>query len=151
MKCKPQQTLKKKNNLNFKEREIKMKKIALLIVALFTMSTYSFGEDASVNTLNTVEKYEFKINHRGLSSALGLSKDQAEIADDVMTEFENGMFFASTMDNEESRKQVMSNVISNNIRYMHMFLSKKQYKAYLALLNLTLSNRGFNVSDFSIH
>jgi hypothetical protein len=46
--------------------------------------------------------------------------------------------------NKESRKTMMMNAISKDLRYMRIVLDSKQYKKYLLLLNFTLNNRGLN-------
>lgn len=52
------------------------------------------------------------------------------------------MLFAASNSSNESRKAVTKNAVDKNLRYMKMFLSEKQYKKYVMLLNATLTNRG---------
>jgi hypothetical protein len=43
---------------------------------------------------------------------------------------------------EEDRADMVDKAVKKDIRYMHYVLDDKQYKKYLLLLNVTLSNRG---------
>ena len=119
-----------------------MKKVIILLVMLFTMSVYSFAEENNAAKVSEATKYELKVNHRKLAYALNASNDQAEILGDVMTTFEQNMLFASTMENEESKGIIVGNSIKENLKWMRSILNDKQYKTYLRLLNLTLTNRG---------
>ena len=93
-----------------------MKKF-LIAIALMMAST--LGALAEDNSANKVEAYTLNINNRSLSRTLSLSLDQEEICSDVT-----------------------KNAVDKNLRYMKMFLSEKQYKKYVMLLNATLANRG---------
>lgn len=116
-----------------------MKKIVFAIALMMASTLGAFAED---NSVNKVEAYTLNINNRSLSMALSLSLDQEEICSDVIKEFENDMLFAASNSSNESRKAVTKNAVDKNLRYMKMFLSEKQYKKYVMLLNATLTNRG---------
>ena len=116
-----------------------MKKF-LIAIALMMAST--LGALAEDNSANKVEAYTLNINNRSLSRTLSLSLDQEEICSDVIKKFENDMLFAASNSSNESRKAVAKNAVEKNLRYMKMFLSEKQYKKYVMLLNATLANRG---------
>ena len=122
-----------------------MKKFFLMMVMMLTMSVYSFAEDGNATKLTNTEKYELKINHRSLACALDMSKDQMEMSDEIISEFEKDMVFASSMNTEESREKIVANAVKKNIKYMSYILNDKQYRKYLMLLNLTLVNRGFDI------
>lgn len=122
-----------------------MKKFFLIMVMMFTMSIHSFADNSETTSSDNIERYEFKINHRRLACVLNLSIDQLEMADDVMSEFERDMLFASTCEIGESRDNVVSNLVKKNVKYMGYILNAEQHRKYLTLLNLTLKNRGFNV------
>ena len=53
------------------------------------------------------------------------------------------------MDTEESRTLIVRNAVNKNIKNMYYVLNDKQYKKYLMLLNLTLENRGFDMTKIS--
>lgn len=122
-----------------------MKKFILILMVMLSMSIYSFAEDSNATKVDNIEKYEFKINHRRLACVLDMSLDQVEMTEDIMHEFERDMYFASSVEGEESRERVVSNTVKKNIRYMGYVLNKEQYRIYLILLNLTLENRGFDL------
>ena len=122
-----------------------MKKFFLIMVMMFTMSVYSFAEDSDTTKLANTEKYELKVNHRSLACALDMSKDQMEMSNEIISELEKDMVFASSMNTEESRDKIVANAVKKNIKYMSYILDDKQYRKYLMLLNLTLVNRGFDI------
>jgi len=122
-----------------------MKKFFLIMVMMLTMSVYSFAEDSDTIKLANTEKYELKVNHRSLACALDMSKDQMEMSDEIISELERDMVFASSMNTEESREKIVANAVKKNIKYMYYILNDKQYRKYLMLLNLTLVNRGFDI------
>lgn len=116
-----------------------MKKIVFAIALMMASTLGALAED---NSVNKVEAYTLNINNRSLSRTLSLSDDQEEICSDVIKAFENDMLFAASNSSDESRKAVTKNAVDKNLRYMKMFLSEKQYKKYVMLLNATLANRG---------
>jgi hypothetical protein len=78
-----------------------------------------------------------------------MSSDQMQISDDIISELESDMMFASTMNTDESRNAVVANAVKKNIKHMHYILNDAQYKKYLMLLNLTLEHRGFDITKIS--
>jgi len=112
---------------------------------MLTMSVYSFAEDSNATKLANTEKYELKVNHRRLAYVLDMSKDQMEMSDEIISELERDMVFASCMSTEESSNKIVANAVKKNIRYMSYILNDKQYRKYLMLLNITLTNRGFDI------
>lgn len=122
-----------------------MKKFFLMMVMMLTMSVYSFAEDNSATNLAKTEKYELKVNHRKLACALDMSKDQMEMSDEIISELERDMVFASCMDTEDSSEKIVANAVKKNIRHMSYILNNKQYRKYLMLLNLTLEHKGFDI------
>lgn len=124
-----------------------MKKYFLIMVMAFTMSINSFADSSNVTKVTNVEKFEMKVNKSKLGQTLGLSKDQMEMAEDVINEFERNMMFAAYMDSESSSNKIVSNAVKKNIQHMHYILNSKQYRKYLMLLNLTLENRGFDLNE----
>ena len=126
-----------------------MKKYFIMLVMMLTMSVYSFAEENTATKIAETEKYELKINHRKRAYILNMSSDQIEMSNDIISEFERDMVFASVMDTEESRSSIVRNAVNKNIKSMHYVLNGKQYKKYLMLLNLTLENRGFDMTKIS--
>ena len=121
-----------------------MKKFFLMMVMMLTMSVYSFAE-SNVTKLANTEKYELKVNHRRLAYILDMSKEQMEMSNEIISELERDMVFASCMDTEEGSEKIVANAVKKNIRYMSYILNDKQYHKYLTLLNLTLEHKGFDI------
>ena len=117
-----------------------MKKIVLMVVAIFTMTT-SFAENENNNAVNNVQAYDMTVNMRKLAVTLGLTSDQMEAVQDIHTAFCNDMMLAAHAPSDE-RKELVDQAVKKDARYMHYILNDKQYKKYLMLLNVTLVNRG---------
>jgi hypothetical protein len=126
-----------------------MKKFFLMMVMMLTMSVYSFADESSATKMAETEKYELKINHRRLAYVLNMSSDQIEMSNDIISELESDMMFASSMNTDESRNAIVRNAIKKNIKNMRYILNDTQYKKYLMLLNLTLEHRGFDIAQIS--
>ena len=119
-----------------------MKKVILMLVMLFTMSMYSFAEDANANEVNVIEQYDLKVNLRKLGSFLQLSSDQMDGMTTVESEFQNDLMFAAVECTKENRKAVTKNAIDKHLQHVHYVLNKEQYRKYLIVLNATIKNRG---------
>lgn len=117
-----------------------MKKIILTLVALMSM-TMTFAENESAANLNTTEAYNMTVNIEKLGMALGLSQDQMESVAEVHKTFSAEMMFAAQYGKEE-RDQKVDKAIKKDLAYMNYILNSEQYRKYLMLLNITLSNRG---------
>ena len=126
-----------------------MKKYFIMLVMMLTMSVYSFAEESTTTKMAETERYELKINHRKLACVLDMSSDQMEMSYGIISELESDMMFAAVMNTEESRNAIVANAVKKNIKNMHYVLNDKQYKKYLMLLNLTLENRGFDITKIS--
>jgi len=117
-----------------------MKKIVLLVVAMFSM-TMSYAENENNNAVENVQTYDMTVNMRKLAVALGLTLDQMEVVSDIHDNFCNEMMLAAYADADD-RSEMVSKAVNKDVRYMHYVLNDKQYKKYLTLLNVTLANRG---------
>ena len=117
-----------------------MKKIVLMVVAMFTMTT-SFAENENNSAVKSVEAYDMTVNMRKLAVTLDLNSDQMEAVQDIHTAFCNDMMLAAYAQNDE-RKELVDQAVKKDVRYMRYILDEKQYKKYLTLLNATLQNRG---------
>ena len=119
-----------------------MKKIVLTVVAMLSM-TMAFAEGENVNNTNEMEAYTISINTKKLSETLGLNRDQAEAVADIEKNFSAAMMNVGQA-NKEARPEMLQNALKTNPGYMHSILNDKQYRKYLLLLNMTLTNRGLN-------
>lgn len=114
-----------------------MKKIVLTLVALMSMTTI-FAENEG---MNTTEAYNMTVNMKNLARTLNLSKDQVESVAEVHKTFSSEMMFAAQYGKEERTKMV-EKAINKDLAYMNYILNKDQYRKYVMLLNMTLTNRG---------
>lgn len=126
-----------------------MKKYFIMLVMILTMSVYSFAEESTATKMAETARYELNFNHRRLACVLGMSSDQMETSNVIISEFESDMMFASAMNTDESRNAIVRNAIKKHIKNMYYVLNDAQYKKYLMLLNLTLEHRGFDISKIS--
>ena len=119
-----------------------MKKVILMLVMLFTVGIYSYGEDTNSNEVNNVESYNVNVNMKSLGSYLELSSDQMEGMESVEVELHNDLMFAAVESTSENRNLVTKNAIDKHIKHVHYILNDEQYNKYLRVLNATLTNRG---------
>ena len=127
-----------------------MKKVILMLVAMFTISLNSFADNNESNEVESFEKYDIQVNNRRLASFLDLSEDQIDAVESIITELKNGMSFAFYENGKDSRKKVVANVVNANVKHMSYILNKSQYKKYLTVFNATLVNRGFDLADMKV-
>lgn len=114
-----------------------MKKLMILAVALFSMTTtFAADENASATAA-----FNMNVNMNSLSDALGLNIDQVEAVADVHKNFTADMMNAAVAAGDD-RKAMIDKAINKDLKYMHVILSNTQYRKYLMLLNVTLVNRG---------
>lgn len=114
-----------------------MKKIVLTLVALMSM-TMTFAENEG---MNNTEAYNMTVNMKKLAKALNLTKDQVEGVAEVHKTFSSEMVFAAQYGKDERTKMV-EKAVNKDLAYMNYILNKDQYRKYVMLLNVTLTNRG---------
>ena len=112
----------------------------MTLVALMSM-TMTFAENESAANTNTTESYNMTVNMKKLAQALNLSADQIEGVSEVHKTFSSEMMFAAQYGKDERAKMV-DKAINKDLAYMHYMLNNDQYRKYVMLLNVTLSNRG---------
>jgi len=117
-----------------------MKKIVLTLVALMSM-TVTFAENEGAANINNVEAYSMTVNMNKLSQALSLSQDQVESVAEIHKTFSSELAFAAQYGKEE-RSKMVDKAINKDLAYMNYILSHEQYRKYVMLLNVTLTNRG---------
>lgn len=117
-----------------------MKKLMILAVALFSMTT-TFAADETASATAATAAYNMNIKMGPLADALSLNIDQVEAVADVHKNFTAEMMNAAIAPAEE-RDAMVGKAINKDLKYMHTILSEKQYRKYLMLLNATLKNRG---------
>jgi hypothetical protein len=122
-----------------------MKKVIIMLAMVLAMNVVANAAngDESKTQIENVEMYKFNINHEKLKKTLECDKEQADFVDYAVEEFENDMLFASTVSDSTSRDKVVRNAIKKNLNLMGMTLDKRQFRKYLTLINISLTNRGF--------
>ena len=127
-----------KDNVELKKR--KVKRLMILAVALFSMTT-TFAADENASATTATAAFNMNVNMNSLSDALGLNIDQVEAVADVHKNFTADMMNAAVAAGDD-RKAMIDKAINKDLKYMHVILSNTQYRKYLMLLNVTLVNRG---------
>ena len=115
-----------------------MKKIMVLAVAMFAMTTATFAADEETNA---TAAYNMNIKMSSLADALSLNIDQVEAVADVHKNFTADMMNAATAKGED-RSAMIDKAVLKDLKYMHVILDNSQYRKYVMLLNTTLINRG---------
>ena len=129
-----------------------MKKIVLTLAMLLTMCMGMSAENHDTNKVSEickemkVENFDFTVNCRRLAQTLELNEDQMESIENVMTMFSNDMMFSYYECNNTNRDNVIRNTIKKHTQYIGYILNKDQMKKYMMLLNVTLTNRGYDTS-----
>ena len=129
-----------------------MKKVLFTIVMLLTMCMSMNAENHDTNKVSEickemkVENFDFTVNYRRLAQTLELNEDQMESIENVMTMFSNDMMFSYYECNNTNRDNVIRNTIKKHTQYIGYILNKDQMKKYMMLLNVTLTNRGYDTS-----
>ena len=122
-----------------------MKRLFLMTIAMLSM-TMTFAENEEAKSVNNVEAYDMSVNMRKLSVALGLTNDQIEAVESIHNTFNAEMQLAALADTAD-RRECVKKAVNRDIKWMHYVLDEKQYRRYLMLLNTTLRNRGFDISE----
>ena len=117
-----------------------MKKLMILAVALFSMTT-TFAADENASATTATAAFNMNVNMNSLSDALGLNIDQVEAVADVHKNFTADMLNAATAKGED-RSAMIDKAVMKDLKYMHVVLNNNQYRKYVMLLNTTLINRG---------
>ena len=119
-----------------------MKRMFLMVVAMLSMTTM-FAEGENMNSVESANVYDMSVSYAKLAKALRLSSDQLDAVEDVHEAFIADMKSVAAA-SDDSRKAMLKNAINKDLRNMHSVLDHDQYRSYVRLLNLTLTNRGLN-------
>lgn len=119
-----------------------MKKMILAVVALMSVANV-FAADEKENTAATASAYKLDINTNALSRALRLNSDQYDMVENINRTFSVEMMNAAMADPAE-REAKKDAAIKKDLSYMRYVLNDDQYRKYVALLNVTMNNRGLN-------
>jgi len=119
---------------------VKMKKLMCMAAMLLMIATAAFGENENISMTANTADYEMHTNAKSLVRYLGTSEDQTATVIDFQRGFENALQVASVM-NEDTRKSIIDNAISGNLKNMKYVLTNEQYQKYLRVLYASLKNR----------
>ena len=117
-----------------------MKKIVLTILAMLSM-TMSFAEETSANETEKVKAYDMTVDYKRLAVCLGLCLDQMSAVKEIHDTFCENMKEVALLP-EDEQQEMLQKVLDIEMRYMSYMLELDQYLKYLALINVTLNNRG---------
>jgi hypothetical protein len=123
-----------------KKKGKKMKKIVLTILAMLSM-TMSFAEETSANETEKVKAYDMTVDYKRLAVCLGLCLDQMSAVKEIHDTFCENMKEVALLP-EDEQQEMLQKVLDIDMRYMSYVLERDQYRKYLALINVTLNNRG---------
>ncbi|WP_455586261.1 hypothetical protein [Bacteroides sp.] len=117
-----------------------MKRLGLTLVAALCLAASSFA----AGNQPTTAKWEGNINVNKLSRYLNLSSAQSEEVSNICEFFTEQMGRATTAKKDKETK--LHNAVYGNLKLMKRTLTDEQYSKYAALLNITLKNKGIELS-----
>lgn len=117
-----------------------MKRLGLTLVAALCLVASSFA----AGNQPTTAKWEGNINVNKLSRYLNLSSAQSEEVSNICEFFTEQMGRATTAKKDKETK--LHNAVYGNLKLMKRTLTDEQYSKYAALLNITLKNKGIELS-----
>lgn len=116
-----------------------MKRIVLTVAAVLCLGAASYAAENQP----VVVKWERDINVSKLSRYLELDVDQKkEVAD--ITEFFSAQMSRAVRANKDQDKK-LHNAVYGNLKLMKKTLTPAQYSKYIALINVTLKNKGIEL------
>lgn len=117
-----------------------MKRLGFTLAAAFclTLTTFAAGNQP------TTEKWEGNINVNKLGKYLKLNSDQSQEVSNICDYFTEQMSKATTAKKDKDAK--LRNAVYGNLKLMKQTLNAEQYAKYAALMNITLQNKGIELS-----
>ena len=117
-----------------------MKKIGLTFVAALCLAatTYAAGNQP------VTAKWEGNINVNKLGQYLKLNAAQSEEVANICNYFTEQMGKATNA--KKNQEEKLHNAVYGNLKLMKQTLTNEQYSKYAALMNVTLNNKGINLS-----
>ena len=116
-----------------------MKRLVLTLVAAICLAATTF---AAGNQPTTV-KWEGNINVYKLGKYLNLTSLQAEEVANISEYFTEQMEKASNA--KKNKEEKLHTAVYGNLKLMKKTLTAEQYTKYVALMNMTLKNRGIEL------
>ena len=119
-----------------------MKKCILTVAMLLATCFSAIADNNESNNIEIKKAYDINVNINSLAKYLELSDDQIDIVDGIQKGFADGLRCAATMEDDESRKNMVSNSIEYDLQNMRYVLTNEQFRKYIKVLNVTIINRG---------
>lgn len=119
-----------------------MRRFMLLFAASLVMSAASFAEEKEMKMANS--NLDLHVNTYRLSECLDLRGDQYDKVSAVCEYFADKLEDAAHAKEVSSRAALVRKAVLGNLKLMKETLNPEQYRKYVALLNLTLHNRGLD-------
>lgn len=116
-----------------------MKRLGLTFVAAICFAVATFASENQP----TIAKWEGNINVQKLSKYLNLSSVQSEEVAYICEFFSSEMGRATTAKKNQGNK--LHQAVYGNLKLMKQTLTSEQYTKYVALMNMTLKNRGIDM------
>ena len=117
-----------------------MKRLGLTFVAAFCLAAMTFA----AGNQPTTAKWEGNINVNKLSQYLNLNSVQSEEVSNICEYFTEQMGRATVA--RKNKETKLHNAVYGNLKLMKSTLTDEQYAKYTALLNITLKNKGIELS-----
>ena len=117
-----------------------MKRLGLTLGAALCLAATTFA----AGNQPTTAKWEGNINITKLSKYLNLDSNQHEEVANICEYFTEQMERATNSKKDKEAK--LRNAVYGNLKLMRKTLSAEQYAKYAALMNLTLLNKGIDLS-----
>lgn len=138
-----------------------MKKFLMMVALMLGISTATFAGGDNVNTAiaaidnipthnyfqsnNKELNYDFRVDYIRLAEYLKLKNtNDIFFLRETHESFCAGMLLAEQEETEDARNNIIYNSIDNELKMMKAFLSERQYRMFLRVLNVTFHNRGFS-------
>ena len=117
-----------------------MKRLGLTLGTALCLAATTFA----AGNQPTTAKWEGNINVNKLCKYLQLNSVQSEEVANICDYFSEQMSRATTAKKDKEAK--LRNAVYGNLKLMRKTLSAEQYAKYAALMNLTLLNKGIDLS-----
>lgn len=118
-----------------------MKKIALTLVALMTLTTGYAKTEKFQRVVDNTERYDMSFDVRRLAAKLDLTEEQMNAVEAIQQSFNNDMQEAATARHFE-RRHLVHQAVRKDAHQMQRVLTGKQFDTYMLLLGTTLRNKG---------
>lgn len=123
-----------------KERNKKMKKLILTMVAMMTF-TFGFAGNESYRSEKSVANYDMSFDMRRLAEKLELTSEQMEAVQVIQECFNSDMMSAANA-RAHQRRFLVHQAVRKDAKQMQRVLNDKQFDTYMMLLGVTLRNKG---------